>query len=78
MDKVAESGAADWSNIAIERIQKRAKEVEAVNDDTIANFVSGIVRESRCIQLAGLRYIRRLPSTIGIPTAIRAPSVSLR
>jgi hypothetical protein len=28
--------------------------------------------------LAGLRYIRRLPSTIGIPTAIRAPSVSLR
>lgn len=44
---IAESGAADWSNIAIDRIQKRAKAIAVNNDDTIAKFVSEIVREIR-------------------------------
>jgi 20S proteasome alpha/beta subunit len=44
---IAESGAADWSNIAIDRIQKRSKAITITNDDTIANFISGIVREIR-------------------------------
>jgi hypothetical protein len=44
---IAESGASDWSNIALEKILKRAKTTTIVADDTIANLVSSVVREVR-------------------------------